>query len=130
MVQNIPLAVVSRGMVRINSKALVVQGEGLIVLAFAIESICAAAKSIDLPRTRAHDSSLTIRRECSVRRCSGPAEAEQMCKTVAEMGGSGPDALREVHESLSIGFQVNRALRIEHMMKPSLKGWEEVRGLG
>jgi hypothetical protein len=38
------------------------------------------------------------------------------------MGGGGPDALREVHESLSIGFQVNRALRIEHMMKPSLYG--------
>jgi hypothetical protein len=37
------------------------------------------------------------------------------------MGGGGPDALREVHE-LSIGFQVNRALRIEHMMKPSLYG--------
>jgi hypothetical protein len=66
--------------------------------------------------------------------CFGP-EAEQMCKTVAEMGGSGPDALREVHESLSIGFQVNRALRIEHMMKPSLYGGlglggEEIRGLG
>jgi hypothetical protein len=45
-----------------------------------------------------------------------------MCKTVVEMGGGGPEALREVYESLSIGFQVNRALRIEHMMKRSL--WE------
>jgi hypothetical protein len=52
----------------------------------------------------------------------GLPEAEQMCKTVAEMGEGGPDALREVHESLSIGFQVNRALRIEHMMKSSLYG--------
>jgi hypothetical protein len=48
-------------------------------------------------------------------------------------GGGEPDALREVHESLSIGFQVNRTLRIEHMMKPSLYGGfglggEEVRG--
>jgi hypothetical protein len=41
---------------------------------------------------------------------------QQMCKTVAEMGGGGPDA-REVYESLSIGFQVNRALRLENMMK-------------
>jgi hypothetical protein len=47
--------------------------------------------------------------------CFGP-EAKKMCQTIAEMGGGGPDA----HESLSIGFQVNRALRIEHMMKPSL----------
>jgi hypothetical protein len=51
------------------------------------------------------------------------------------MGGGGPEALREVYESLSIGFQVNRALRIEHMMKRSLYGelglgGEEVRGLG
>jgi hypothetical protein len=66
--------------------------------------------------------------------CFGP-EAEQMCQTIAEMGGGGPDALREVHESLSIRFQVNRALRIEHMMKPSLYvglglGGEEGRGLG
>jgi hypothetical protein len=49
--------------------------------------------------------------------------------------GGGPEALREVYESLSIGFQVNRALRIEHMMKRSLYGGlglggEEVRGLG
>jgi hypothetical protein len=43
--------------------------------------------------------------------CFGP-EAQQMCKTVVEMGGGGPEALREVYESLSIGFQVNRALRI------------------
>jgi hypothetical protein len=66
--------------------------------------------------------------------CFGP-EAQQMCKTVVEMGGDGPEALREVYESLSIGFQVNRALRIEHMMKRSLYGGlglggEEVRGLG
>jgi hypothetical protein len=45
-----------------------------------------------------------------------------MCKTAVEMGGGGPDALREVYESLSIGFQVNRALRFEHMMKRSLYG--------
>jgi hypothetical protein len=48
--------------------------------------------------------------------------------TVQENGGrGGPDALREVYESLSIGFQANRALRIEHMMKRSLyggSGWE------
>jgi hypothetical protein len=31
--------------------------------------------------------------------CFGP-EAQQMCKTVAEMGGGGPEALREVYESL------------------------------
>jgi hypothetical protein len=54
---------------------------------------------------------------------------------LAEMGGGGSEALREVYESLSIGFQVNRALRIEHMMKRSLYGGlglggEEVRGLG
>jgi hypothetical protein len=66
--------------------------------------------------------------------CFGP-EAQLMCKTVVEMGGGGPEALREVYESLSIGFQVNRALRIEHMMKRSLYGGlglggEEVRGLG
>jgi hypothetical protein len=47
--------------------------------------------------------------------CFGP-EAQEMCKTVAETGGGGPDALREV---LSIEFQVNR---IEQMMKPSLRG--------
>jgi hypothetical protein len=34
------------------------------------------------------------------------------CKTVAEMVGGGPEALREVYESLSIGFQGNRALRM------------------
>jgi hypothetical protein len=58
-----------------------------------------------------------------------------MCKTIVEMGRGGPEALREVYESLSIGFRVNRALRIEHMMKRSLYGGlglggEEVRGLG
>jgi hypothetical protein len=61
-------------------------------------------------------------------------EAQQMCKTVTEMGGGGPEALREVYESLSIGFQVNRALGIEYMMKTSLYGLglggEQVRGLG
>jgi hypothetical protein len=66
--------------------------------------------------------------------CFGP-EAQQMCKTVVEMEGGGPEALSEVYESLSIGFQVNRALRIEHMMKRSLYeglglGGEEFRGLG
>jgi hypothetical protein len=65
---------------------------------------------------------------------SAPLDQQSKCVR-AEMGGGGPDALREVHESLSIGFQVNRALRIEHMMKPSLYGGlglggEEVRGLG
>jgi hypothetical protein len=51
-----------------------------------------------------------------------------MCKTVVEMGGGGPEAFREVYESLSIGFQVNRALRIEHMMKRSLYGGFGLRG--
>jgi hypothetical protein len=36
-------------------------------------------------------------------------------------GGGEPDALRDVYESLFIRFQVNRALRIEHMIKLSKK---------
>jgi hypothetical protein len=52
------------------------------------------------------------------------------CNVMAEVeGGKGPEGLKSIYESLSIGFQVNRALRIEHMMKPEL-GVEEVRGLG
>jgi hypothetical protein len=35
---------------------------------------------------------------------------------LAEVGGEGPEGLKSIYESLSIGFQVNRALRIEHMM--------------
>jgi hypothetical protein len=34
--------------------------------------------------------------------CFGP-EALSKCKAVAEMGGGGPEALRKVYESLSIG---------------------------
>jgi hypothetical protein len=49
-----------------------------------------------------------------------------------EKGGVG---LKKIYESLSIGFQVNRAIRIEHIMKHGLFGGfglgvEEVRGLG
>jgi hypothetical protein len=66
--------------------------------------------------------------------CLGP-EAQGLCKVMAEVGGKGPKGLKSIYESLSIGFQVNRALRIEHMMKPRLYGGlglgvEEVRGLG
>jgi hypothetical protein len=49
--------------------------------------------------------------------CLGP-EAQGLCKVMAEVGGEGPEGLKSIYESLSIGFQVNRALRIEHMMKP------------
>jgi hypothetical protein len=42
--------------------------------------------------------------------------------------------LKKIYESLSIGFQVNRAIKIEHIMKRGLfdgfgLGVEEVRGL-
>jgi hypothetical protein len=42
--------------------------------------------------------------------CLGP-EAQGLCKVMA-----GAEGLKSIYESLSIGFQVNRALRIEHMM--------------
>jgi hypothetical protein len=45
-----------------------------------------------------------------------------MWKTVVEMGGGGPEALREVYESLSIGFQVNS------LYGGLVLGGEEVRG--
>jgi hypothetical protein len=65
--------------------------------------------------------------------CLGP-EAQGLCKVMAEVGGEGPEGLKSIYESLSIGFQV-RALRIEHMMEPRLYGGlglgvEEVRSLG
>jgi hypothetical protein len=46
----------------------------------------------------------------------------------------GPEGLKKIYESLSIGFQVNKAIRIEHIMKRGLFGGfglgvEEVRGL-
>jgi hypothetical protein len=54
---------------------------------------------------------------------------------MAGVGGEGPERLKKIYESLSIGFQVNRAIRIEHIMKRGLFGGfglgvEEVRGLG
>jgi hypothetical protein len=63
------------------------------------------------------------------------ADGTKLCKVMAEVEGEGQEGLKSIYESLSIGFQVNRALRIEHMMKPRLYGGlglgvEEVRGLG
>jgi hypothetical protein len=54
---------------------------------------------------------------------------------MAGVGGEGPEGLKKIYESLSIGFQVNRAIRIENIMKRGLFGGfglgvEEVRGLG
>jgi hypothetical protein len=50
---------------------------------------------------------------------------------MAGVGGEGPEGLKKIDESLSIGFQVNRAIRIEHFMKRALvvsvwewKRWE------
>jgi hypothetical protein len=43
-----------------------------------------------------------------------------LCKVMAKVGGEGPEGLKSISESLFIGFQVNRALRIEHMMRPRL----------
>jgi hypothetical protein len=40
---------------------------------------------------------------------------------MAGVGGEGPDGLKKRYESLSIGFQVNRAIRIEHIMN---SGWD------
>jgi hypothetical protein len=37
-------------------------------------------------------------------------------------GGEGPEGLKKIYESLSIGFQVNRAIRIEHIIKRGLFG--------
>jgi hypothetical protein len=66
--------------------------------------------------------------------CLGP-EAQHICKQMAGVGGEGPEGLKKIYESLSIGFQVNRTIRIEHIMKRGLFGGfglgvEEVRGLG
>jgi hypothetical protein len=40
--------------------------------------------------------------------CLGP-EAQHICKQMAGVGGEGPEGLKNIYESLSIGFQVNRA---------------------
>jgi hypothetical protein len=53
----------------------------------------------------------------------------------ADARGEASEGLKKRYESLSIGFQVNRAIRIEHIMKRGLFGGfglgvEEVRGLG
>jgi hypothetical protein len=54
--------------------------------------------------------------------CLGP-KAQGLFKVMAEIGGEGPEGLKSRYdESLSIGFQVNRALRIEHMMESRLYG--------
>jgi hypothetical protein len=44
--------------------------------------------------------------------CLGP-EAQHICKQMVGVGGDGPEGLKKIYESLSIGFQVNRAIRIE-----------------
>jgi hypothetical protein len=42
---------------------------------------------------------------------------------MAGVGGEGPEGLMKIYESLSIGFQVNRAIRIiEHNLKHGLFG--------
>jgi hypothetical protein len=66
--------------------------------------------------------------------CLGP-EVQHICKQMAGVGGEGPEGLKKIFESLYVGFQVNRAIRIEHIMKRGLFGGfglgvEEVRGLG
>jgi hypothetical protein len=53
--------------------------------------------------------------------CLGPDE-QHICKQMAGVGGEGPEGLKKIYESLSIGFQVNRAIRIEHIMKRGLFG--------
>jgi hypothetical protein len=45
-------------------------------------------------------------------------------------GGEGPEGLKKIYESLSIGFQVNRAIRIEHIMKRGLFGGFGLGGSG
>jgi hypothetical protein len=55
--------------------------------------------------------------------CLDP-EAQHICKQMAGVGGEGPEGLKKIYESLSLGFQVNRAIRIEHLMKRGLSVWE------
>jgi hypothetical protein len=75
------------------------------------------------------------RRDLGMESSVGALEA-RICKQMAGVGGEGPEGLKKIYESLSIGFQMNRAIRIEHiMMKRGLFGGfglgvEEVRGLG
>jgi hypothetical protein len=53
---------------------------------------------------------------------------------MAGVGGEGPEGLKKIYESLSIGFQQSHQ-HLEHIMKRGLFGGfglgvEEVRGLG
>jgi hypothetical protein len=55
-----------------------------------------------------------------------PRGATHFCKQMAGVGGEGPEGLKKIHESLSICFQVNRAIRIEHIMKRGVtQSWRQ-----
>lgn len=58
--------------------------------------------------------------------CLGP-EAREFCKALAHFKEEGPEGLKKIYESISIGFQTNRAIRLDFMMKHKrYGGW----GLG
>jgi hypothetical protein len=93
--------------------------------------ISGAEKSVDICEAVEHGCG---KGQAHLLGCLGP-EAQGLCKVMAEVGGEGPEGLKSIYESLSMGLCEQSALRIEHMMKPRLYGGpglgvEEVRGLG